>query len=63
MKLDITKPGKGAKSKDTLDLFAVLCITRSHYVAFVKTGKEHEAPWIFFDSMAERIGKILILLT
>lgn len=38
-----------------MDLFAVVCIERSHYVAFVKTGNAH-APWCFFDSMADRRG-------
>jgi hypothetical protein len=39
-----------------LNLFAVLCIETSHYVAFVKCHKQdgqHE--WIFFDSMSDRI--------
>lgn len=39
-----------------LDLFAVLCIETSHYVAFVKCGPETDAPWVFFDSMADRKG-------
>mgnify|MGYP001072004406 CR=1 FL=1 len=41
----------------TLNLFAVLCIERCHYVAFVKCQKssnEHE--WLFFDSMSDREG-------
>ena len=41
--------------KYSLDLFAVLCIETSHYVAFVKcpkTNGEHE--WLFFDSMSDR---------
>jgi hypothetical protein len=40
-----------------LNLFAVLCIETSHYVAFVKCHKanqQHE--WIFFDSMSDRIN-------
>ncbi|XP_027487270.1 ubiquitin carboxyl-terminal hydrolase CYLD-like, partial [Corapipo altera] len=41
--------------REKLELFAVLCIETSHYVAFVKygPGKEH---WMFFDSMADRHG-------
>lgn len=39
-----------------MELFAVLCIETSHYVAFVKAGVGHEAPWCFFDSMADRKG-------
>ncbi|XP_068621279.1 ubiquitin carboxyl-terminal hydrolase CYLD isoform X2 [Battus philenor] len=40
-----------------MELFAVLCIETSHYVAFVKTGVGHDAPWCFFDSMADRKGE------
>lgn len=40
-----------------MELFAVVCIETSHYVAFVKCGVGHEAPWCFFDSMADRKGK------
>ncbi|XP_041971494.1 ubiquitin carboxyl-terminal hydrolase CYLD isoform X2 [Aricia agestis] len=40
-----------------MELFAVLCIETSHYVAFVKTGVSHDAPWCFFDSMADRKGE------
>lgn len=39
-----------------MELFAVVCIETSHYVAFVKCGSGHEAPWCFFDSMADRKG-------
>ena len=36
-----------------LDLFAVLCIETSHYVAFVKCHKRYyQDEWIFFDSMS-----------
>lgn len=38
-----------------MELFAVLCIETSHYVAFVKYGKDGSA-WLFFDSMADRDG-------
>ncbi|CAG0920562.1 unnamed protein product [Notodromas monacha] len=37
-----------------MELFAVVCIQTSHYVAFVKAGSGAEAPWCFFDSMADR---------
>ncbi|XP_034825866.1 ubiquitin carboxyl-terminal hydrolase CYLD isoform X2 [Maniola hyperantus] len=40
-----------------MELFAVLCIETSHYVAFVKTGAGTDAPWCFFDSMADRKGE------
>lgn len=42
-----------------MELFAVICIETSHYVAFVKCGVGHEAPWCFFDSMADRKGKAI----
>ncbi|XP_043462906.1 ubiquitin carboxyl-terminal hydrolase CYLD [Leptopilina heterotoma] len=40
-----------------LELFAVVCIETSHYVSFVKCGPGSEAPWCFFDSMADRKGE------
>lgn len=40
-----------------MELFAVVCIETSHYVAFVKAGSGPDAPWCFFDSMADRKGK------
>lgn len=40
-----------------MELFAVLCIETSHYVTFVKAGSGPDAPWCFFDSMADRKGK------
>ncbi|XP_038630731.1 ubiquitin carboxyl-terminal hydrolase CYLD-like, partial [Scyliorhinus canicula] len=45
----------GIIPQQTMQLFAVLCIQTSHYVAFVKhgTGDDH---WLFFDSMADREG-------
>lgn len=39
-----------------LELSAVVCIETSHYVCFVKCGSGSEAPWCFFDSMADRKG-------
>lgn len=43
--------------REKMELFAVICIQTSHYVSFVKTGKGNDAKWIFFDSMADRMGK------
>ncbi|XP_038066495.1 uncharacterized protein LOC119736553 [Patiria miniata] len=39
-----------------MDLFAVICIKSSHYVAFVKAGREKDSEWVFFDSMADMQG-------
>lgn len=41
-----------------MELFAVVCIETSHYVSFVKAGSGQDAPWCFFDSMADRKGEI-----
>uniref|UniRef100_A0A1B0CQ63 ubiquitinyl hydrolase 1 n=2 Tax=Lutzomyia longipalpis TaxID=7200 RepID=A0A1B0CQ63_LUTLO len=41
-----------------MELFAVVCIETSHYVAFVKAGSGQDAPWCFFDSMADRKGEL-----
>ncbi len=43
--------------RESMELFAVMCIETSHYVAFVKCGTGPTAPWVFFDSMADRMGK------
>ncbi|KAM4704733.1 ubiquitin carboxyl-terminal hydrolase CYLD-like [Rhinophrynus dorsalis] len=45
----------GQIPRETLELFAVLCIETSHYVSFVKYGQE-KGSWMFFDSMADRYG-------
>ncbi|KAE8599807.1 hypothetical protein XENTR_v10017336 [Xenopus tropicalis] len=47
--------GPGQIPRETLELFAVLCIETSHYVSFVKYGPE-KGSWMFFDSMADRHG-------
>lgn len=39
-----------------MELFAVVCIETSHYVTFLKAGSGPDAPWCFFDSMADRKG-------
>ena len=44
-----------------MELFAVLCINLSHYVAFVKCGTTGNSSWVFFDSMADRIGLYFLL--
>lgn len=44
-------------TRHTMQLFAVLCIQTSHYVCFVKYGLDPHS-WLFFDSMADRYGKI-----
>ncbi|XP_014110976.1 PREDICTED: ubiquitin carboxyl-terminal hydrolase CYLD isoform X3 [Pseudopodoces humilis] len=45
----------GCVPSQKMELFAVLCIETSHYVAFVKYGRDDSA-WLFFDSMADRDG-------
>uniref|UniRef100_M4APE0 Ubiquitin carboxyl-terminal hydrolase CYLD n=1 Tax=Xiphophorus maculatus TaxID=8083 RepID=M4APE0_XIPMA len=46
---------QGGFPRQRMELFAVLCIETSHYVAFVKYGSADSA-WLFFDSMADRDG-------
>ncbi|XP_051569761.1 ubiquitin carboxyl-terminal hydrolase CYLD-like isoform X2 [Myxocyprinus asiaticus] len=46
---------QGSYPQQQMELFAVLCIETSHYVAFVKYGSADSA-WLFFDSMADRDG-------
>ncbi|KAL8590528.1 hypothetical protein ACOMHN_010964 [Nucella lapillus] len=43
--------------REKMELFAVVCIQTSHYVSFVKCGMGKDAPWVFFDSMADRMGE------
>ena len=45
-----------AAHREKMELFAVICIERSHYVSFVKCGSGTKVPWVFFDSMADREG-------
>ena len=45
-----------------MELFAVVCIETSHYVSFVKCGLGPDAPWCFFDSMADRRGQYSVLV-
>lgn len=44
--------------REKMELFAVICIETSHYVAFVKSGSDRQSPWVFFDSMADRKGEL-----
>lgn len=46
-----------------LELSAVVCIETSHYVSFVKCGPGSEAPWCFFDSMADRKGTLQFIFS
>ena len=46
-----------SSSRLFMELFAVVCIETSHYVSFVKCGLGPDAPWCFFDSMADRRGQ------
>ncbi|XP_034076706.1 ubiquitin carboxyl-terminal hydrolase CYLD isoform X2 [Gymnodraco acuticeps] len=46
---------QGSFPRQRMELFAVLCIETSHYVAFVKYGSA-DSSWLFFDSMADRDG-------
>jgi ubiquitin thioesterase CYLD len=47
--------------REKMELFAVVCIQTSHYVSFVKCGKGKDAQWIFFDSMADRMGISIVI--
>jgi len=46
--------------REKMELFAVICIETSHYVAFVKSGADRQSPWVFFDSMADRKGMLFL---
>ncbi|ESO82867.1 hypothetical protein LOTGIDRAFT_211502 [Lottia gigantea] len=59
----ITQQSKGGTEpeytvpREKMELFAVVCIQTSHYVSFVKCGSGKDAQWVFFDSMADRMGE------
>ena len=56
----IAKPNKTQNvntGMKTLELFAVVCIKTSHYVTFAKCGESPNDRWVFFDSMADRVGR------
>ncbi|CAJ0964515.1 unnamed protein product [Ranitomeya imitator] len=42
--------------RQNLQLYAVLCIETSHYVAFIRIHSHRRPLWAFFDSMADREG-------
>ena len=58
-----------ADKLETMELFAVICIETSHYVSFVKCNASNdddsteEPQWCFFDSMADRVGKLNSVLS
>ncbi|XP_040272720.1 ubiquitin carboxyl-terminal hydrolase CYLD-like [Bufo bufo] len=48
--------GQAVLQRQSLQLYAVLCIETSHYVAFIKMNSDNRPLWVFFDSMADREG-------
>uniref|UniRef100_A0A8C5M627 Ubiquitin carboxyl-terminal hydrolase CYLD n=1 Tax=Leptobrachium leishanense TaxID=445787 RepID=A0A8C5M627_9ANUR len=48
--------GKAMFQRQCMELFAVLCIETSHYVAFIRLNSNKRPLWVFFDSMADREG-------
>ncbi|XP_073164683.1 ubiquitin carboxyl-terminal hydrolase CYLD-like isoform X2 [Lepidochelys kempii] len=53
--LEHLPPPPGPLPRQTMQLYAALCIQTSHYVAFARHGP-HRGQWLFFDSMADRQG-------
>lgn len=54
---DIAEKTQHLYPEHRMELFSVVCIETSHYVAFVKTGSGDGEQWVFFDSMADRRGR------
>lgn len=48
--------GQAVLQRQSLQLYAVLCIETSHYVAFIRMNSHRRPLWAFFDSMADREG-------
>ncbi len=45
-----------------MEVFAVICIETSHYMAFVKNGDGQDAAWCFLESMlADKKVEILTI--
>lgn len=44
-----------------LKLVSVICIETSHYVCFTRVTGSGNDQWLFFDSMAERQGLVVII--
>uniref|UniRef100_A0A8C0IW99 ubiquitinyl hydrolase 1 n=1 Tax=Chelonoidis abingdonii TaxID=106734 RepID=A0A8C0IW99_CHEAB len=55
--LEHLPPPPGPLPRQTMQLYATLCIQTSHYVAFARHGP-HRGQWLFFDSMADRQGEL-----
>ncbi|XP_053324475.1 ubiquitin carboxyl-terminal hydrolase CYLD-like [Spea bombifrons] len=57
---DLTLPkdlnGQVMFQRQYMELYAVLCIETSHYVAFIRLCSQNPPLWVFFDSMADREG-------
>ncbi|XP_026515498.1 ubiquitin carboxyl-terminal hydrolase CYLD-like [Terrapene carolina triunguis] len=53
--LEHLPPPPGPPPRQTMQLYAALCIQTSHYVAFARHGPRR-GQWLFFDSMADRQG-------
>ncbi|KAM4810182.1 ubiquitin carboxyl-terminal hydrolase CYLD-like isoform 2-T2 [Rhinophrynus dorsalis] len=47
---------QAAFQRQRMQLYAVLCIETSHYVAFIRLSSQNPPLWAFFDSMADREG-------
>ena len=43
-----------------LKLISVICIETSHYVCFTRITGSGDDQWLFFDSMAERQGLVVV---
>ncbi|KAM4706937.1 ubiquitin carboxyl-terminal hydrolase CYLD-like isoform 1-T2 [Discoglossus pictus] len=48
--------GHSVFQRQCMQLYAVLCIETSHYVAFIRLSSQDPPHWVFFDSMADREG-------
>ena len=53
----------GTPDSHPLELLSVLCIGTSHYVCFTRITGSGKDQWVFFDSMATRTGKNMLLAT
>ena len=44
-----------------LRLISVICVRVSHYVCFTRVTGSGDDQWLFFDSMAERQGIVMVV--
>ena len=56
-KVEYSQEMQDLTGASNLELLSVICIETSHYVCFTRHSGNQ---WVFFDSMASRVCKLLV---